>query len=317
MGMVGFPLKGVIPPLVTPLAGRDEIDRPALDRIIEHVLSGGVHGLFLLGTTGEGPSLSHAAQRTLVTEATMLVRQRVPVLVGITDSSFSESVQLARFAAEAGADAVVLAPPYYFPMHQTDLRHYCVAIAREVPLPVFLYNMPTHCKVTFELDTVKHLIDEPNIVGFKDSSAQMLFFNQLLTLAKGRPDFSVLMGPEELLAEGVLMGGHGGVCGGANLCPRMYVDMYEAAVTGDLRQVHVLQQRILRLSSKIYSVGLAPSGYLAGLKAAMSLLGLCEARLSEPLSHLPEERLAVIERHLKDLGLATVSPSPSPGIQSR
>ena len=305
--MVGFPLKGVIPPLVTPLAGRDEIDLPALGRIIEHVLDGGVHGLFLLGTTGEGPSLSHDAQRTLVAEATKLVRRRVPVLVGITDSAFSESVQLAQFAAEAGADAVVLAPPFYFPMHQNDLRHYCAAMAREVPLPLFLYNMPSHCKVSFELDAVKHLLDEPNIVGFKDSSGQMLFFNQLLSLAQGRPDFSVLMGPEELLAEGVLMGGHGGVCGGANLVPRMYVDMYEAALTGDLRQVHVLQQRILRLSTNIYSVGSAPTGYLTGLKAAMSLLGLCEARLSEPLSPLPEDRVAVLARHLMDLGLAPVA----------
>ncbi len=305
--MVGFPLKGVIPPLVTPLAGRDEIDLPALGRIIEHVLGGGVHGVFLLGTTGEGPSLGHEAQRTLVAEATKLVRRRVPVLVGITDSAFSESVQFAQFAAEAGADAVVLAPPFYFPMHQNDLRHYCVSIAREVPLPVFLYNMPSHCKVSFELDTVKHLLDEPNIVGFKDSSGQMLFFNQLLSLTKKRPDFSILMGPEELLAEGVLMGGHGGVCGGANLCPRMYVDMYEAALTGDLRLVHVLQQRILRLSSKIYSVGLAPSGYLTGLKAAMSLLGLCEARLSEPLTPLPEDRRTVLARHLADLGLAPVA----------
>lgn len=303
MNVNGFPLKGVIPPLVTPLAGRDEIDQPALERVLEHVLGGGVHGLFLLGTTGEGPSLSPQAQRSLVTEATRLIRRRVPVLVGITDSAFSESVALARHAADAGADAVVLAPPYYFPMHQTDLRHYCTAMAREVPLPVYLYNMPSHCKVTFELDTVKHLIDEPNIVGFKDSSAQMLFFNQLLMLARGRADFSVLMGPEELMAEGILMGGHGGVCGGANLAPRLYVDMYEAAVTGDLRQVSVLQQRILRLSSKIYSVGVSPSGYLTGLKAAMSLLGLCDARLSEPLSPLPADRVAVIERHLRDLGL--------------
>ena len=304
--MNGIPLKGVIPPLVTPLAGRDEIDLPGLERVIEHVLAGGVHGLFLLGTTGEGPSLSPAAQRIFVSEATQLIRRRVPVLVGITDSSFSESVALARHAADAGADAVVLAPPYYFPMHQTDLRHYCTAMAREVPLPVFLYNMPSHCKVSFELETVKHLIDEPNIVGFKDSSAQMLFFNQLIQLGRSRSDFSVLMGPEELMAEGVLMGGQGGVCGGANLMPRLYVDMYEAAVTGDLRQVSVLQQRILRLSSRIYTVGISPSGYLTGLKAAMSLLGLCDARLSEPLSPLPAERLAILERHLRDLELEIV-----------
>lgn len=305
--MLGFSLKGVIPPLVTPLSGRDEIDLPALERLIEHVIGGGVHGLFLLGTTGEGPSLSPVAQRTLIAEAVRIIQQRVPVLVGITDSSIGESINLAHFAAESGADAVVLAPPYYFPMHQHDLRHYCTAIAREVRLPLFLYNMPSHCKVSFELETVRQLLDEPNIVGFKDSSGQMLFFHQVVSLATARPGFSVLMGPEELMAEGVLLGGHGGVCGGANLCPRLYVDMYEAAVTGDLRQVHVLQQRILRLSSKVYTVGLSPSGYLTGLKAALSLVGLCDARLSEPLSPLPEERLSIIARHLQDLGLEVVA----------
>ena len=306
--MLNLPLKGVIPPLVTPLKGRDQIDLPALERIIEHVLAGGVHGLFLLGTTGEGPSLSPEAQRTVVKEATKIINMRVPVLVGITDSVFSESVKMAHFAAECGADAVVLAPPYYFPMHQSDLRQYCAAMAREVPLPMFLYNMPSHCKVTFELDTVKQLLQEPNIVGFKDSSAQMLFFNSVVRIAKERPEYAVLMGPEELMGECVLMGGHGGVCGGANLSPRMYVDMYDAAVAGDLRQVNVLQQRMLRLSSLVYSVGIAPSSYLTGLKAAMSMIGLCEARLSEPLTALPADRRATLARHLTDLGMNVVNP---------
>ena len=306
--MLKLPLKGVIPPLVTPLKGRDQIDLPALERIIEHVLAGGVHGLFLLGTTGEGPSLSPEAQRTVVKEATKIINKRVPVLVGITDSVFSESVKLAHFAAECGADAVVLAPPYYFPMHQSDLRQYCAAMAREVPLPLFLYNMPSHCKVTFEVDTVKQLLQEPNIVGFKDSSAQMLFFNSVVRIAKERPEYAVLMGPEELMGECVLMGGHGGVCGGANLSPRMYVDMYDAAVAGDMRQVNVLQQRMLRLSSLVYSVGIAPSSYLTGLKAAMSMIGLCEARLSEPLTALPADRRATLARHLTDLGMNVVNP---------
>lgn len=306
--MLKLPLKGVIPPLVTPLKGRDQIDLPALERVIEHVLAGGVHGLFLLGTTGEGPSLSHEAQRVLVKEATKIINKRVPVLVGITDSAFSESVKLAHYAAEQGADAVVLAPPYYFPMHQSDLRQYCAAMAREVPLPLFLYNMPSHCKVTFELETVKHLLHEPNIIGFKDSSAQMLFFNSVVQIAKERPEYSVLMGPEELMGECVLMGGHGGVCGGANLSPKMYVDMYDAAVAGDLRQVNVMQQRILRLSSLVYSVGISPSSYLTGLKAAMSMIGLCDARLSEPLTALPADRRATLARHLTDLGMKVVNP---------
>jgi 4-hydroxy-tetrahydrodipicolinate synthase len=88
----------------------------------------------------------------------------------------------------------------------------------------------------------------------------------------------------------------------------MYVDMYDAAVAGDLRQVNVLQQRMLRLSSLVYSVGIAPSSYLTGLKAAMSMIGLCDARLSEPLTALPADRRATLARHLTDLGMNVVNP---------
>src|SRR5687767_8148332 len=101
------PLTGIIPPLVTPLKDRDTLDVEGLERVIEHVLSGGVHGLFLLGTTGEGTSLSYRLRREMISAACRQVKRRVPVLVAVTDTAFIESVALARHAAEAGADAVV------------------------------------------------------------------------------------------------------------------------------------------------------------------------------------------------------------------
>src|SRR4051794_21575007 len=106
------PLRGIIPPLVTPLLGDDRLDLPGLGRLIEHVLGGGVHGLFLLGTTGEAPGLSHRLRCELVERACGQVGGRVSVLVGITDTSFVESVEMAEHAADAGAHGVVLAPPY-------------------------------------------------------------------------------------------------------------------------------------------------------------------------------------------------------------
>src|SRR5947207_2055765 len=118
------PLRGIIPPLPTPLHGRDALDVAGLERLIEHVLGGGLAGLFVLGTTGEATSLSYRLRREMIERTCRLVRGRVPVLVGITDTSFIESVELARFAEASGAQAVVASTPYYLPLGQPELIEY-------------------------------------------------------------------------------------------------------------------------------------------------------------------------------------------------
>lgn len=303
MSELPLPLKGVIPPLVTPLQGRDQVDAAGTERLINHVVDGGVHGLFLLGSSGEAPSLSHRTQREFLKSACESVGGRVQVLVGITDTSMTESIAFAEFAAECGADAVVLATPYYFPMHQQDLTRYVEDMARQLPLPFLLYNMPSHTKVSFEIETVEKLMHLENFIGVKDSSANMLYFNKLVELKRQREGFTVLMGPEELLGLSVLAGGDGGISGGANLLPSLYVALYEAAVTEDLREVQRLQHQVLRLSKSLYEVGAAPSGYLAGLKTALGIVGLCSDRMCEPLYALPDDRRKLIHQHLTDLGL--------------
>src|SRR5260370_37365991 len=172
------PLTGIIPPIVTPLLSRDELDIAGLERLIEHILAGGVHGIFVLGTTGEAPSLSYRLRRELIERTCGQVAGRVPVLVGITDTAFVEAVQLSHFAADTGAQALVLAPPYYFPNSQPELLEYVQHLAPELPLPLFLYNMPTHTKTIFEVETVRHAMEIPNLVGLKDSSASMLYFHR-------------------------------------------------------------------------------------------------------------------------------------------
>ncbi|MFA7054684.1 MAG: dihydrodipicolinate synthase family protein, partial [Kiritimatiellia bacterium] len=112
--MLTKPLKGVVPPMVTPLLDNHTLDVMGLERLVEHILSGHVHGLFLLGTTGEAPDLSYELRHELVQRVCGQVGGRVPVMVGITDTVFSESVRLAESAARAGAEGVVAAPPYYF-----------------------------------------------------------------------------------------------------------------------------------------------------------------------------------------------------------
>ncbi len=293
------PLTGIVPPMITPLRGRDELDAAGLERLIEHILAGGVSGLFLLGTTGEGPALSYRLRRELIARTCRQVNKRVPVLVGITDTAFVESVNLARHAADTGADAVVLAPPYYMPEGQPELWEYLDHIVPELPLPLFLYNMPTLTKVSFELKTVRRTMNDPHIVGLKDSSGDMAYFRRLAKLVKEKPGWTLLMGPEELLAESVQAGGHCGVSGGANIFPSLYVALYEAARTGEIARINELHSRVLSVSKNLYHIGRHPSAIIKGIKCALSVLGICDDFMAEPFHRFRAEERAVVEKYVR------------------
>jgi 4-hydroxy-tetrahydrodipicolinate synthase len=297
-------MTGIVPPVVTPLRGRDELDVPGLERLVEHILAGGVHALFILGTTGEAPSLSYRLRRELMDRVCRQVRGRVPVLVGITDTAFAESVALARHAADAGADAVVAAPPYYWPEGQPELREYFEHLAPELPLPLFLYNMPALTKVVIAPDTVRHAMDNPRIIGVKDSGGDMAYFDELLKLAPQRADWRVFVGPEHLTAEAVRRGGHGGVNGGANLLPRLFVDLYEAATQHDAVRVTALQAQVERLG-RLYRIGQYSSSVIKGLKCALSLCGICDDFMEEPFHRFREPERQQVRQLLVELGVTS------------
>lgn len=302
-GTLARPLCGIIPPMVTPLLDRDTLDVPGLERLIEHIVAGGVHGLFILGTTGETPSLSHRIRHELIERVCSLVRGRIPVLVGITDTSFVESVEIARKAEQVGAEALVLAPPYYFPTGQPELLEYLKHLVPELPLPLFLYNNPGRPQPAFEPKTVRIAADMPGIVGLKDSSCSMIYFRQVQHILEDRPEFTLLVGPEQLLAETVLLGGHGGVCGGANLLPRLYVDLYEAARARDFARLEPLHRKVMQIDATIYSVGRYGSSFLKGLKCALSCLGICSDFLAEPFHRFRGPEREVIRGYLDELGI--------------
>ena len=284
---------GIIPPLVTPLENRDAIDVEGTERLLEHVINGGVHGLFILGTTGEAPSLSYRLRREFIQRVCQIVGDRVPVLVGITDTAFVESLDLARFAEQQGASAAVLSTPYYFPAGQTELIQYVEHVLEALPLPLVLYNMPSLTKVWFEVDTLEKLSAHQAIVGIKDSSGDIDFFARLVGLKQRRPDWSIMIGPEHLTAEAIALGGDGGVNGGANIFPELFVSLYQAAVQRDRNQVDVLTQRVEKLQ-QIYAVGKYASRFIKATKCALSLRGICSDHMAEPFNHfLPPERARV------------------------
>jgi 4-hydroxy-tetrahydrodipicolinate synthase len=294
-------LHGVVPPLITPLAARDQLDTPALARLIDHVITGGVNALFLLGTSGELASLSPRTRREVITRAGRHIAGRVPFVVGITDPSLPESLALASHAMVAGAAAVVVTVPYYLPPAQDELLTYVQTLAREQPLPVILYNIPVLTKVPFETDTVRRLADLDKVIGIKDSSGELEYLREVARTA--RPDWSLLVGVEHLFAPAIQAGLHGCVAGGANVAPRLFADFYAALTANDATRVAALDDRVRRLGRIYRAAGDGLPGIVRGMKTAMNVLGLCPDRMTDPFRPATPAERDEIRAVLDDLDL--------------
>lgn len=284
--------------MVTPLNSDGSLDFKAADKLVEHLIEGGVHGIFTLGTTGEAQSLSAQQRAEFATYVGQKIAGRIPYIVGVSDTSIADSVALAKIAQAVGACGVVATPPYYFAPSQSDMVAWFTALADASPLPVYLYNMPSHVKVNIDPQTAAQLASHPNIRGLKDSSHNMTYFQTLSYLTREQDDFVLFVGPEEQTAQAVLMGGAGGVNGGANMFPELYVKSYDAALAGDHETVRKCQKAILHIATAIYTIGGGPSSYLQGLKGALELLGLCNRTLALPYTAMPEDKMSLLKEAL-------------------
>ena len=293
-------INGIIPPMVTPLLDEDTLDLDGLDKLINHLIEGGVDGLFILGTTGEGPSLNYSLRSELIKRVCERVDNRVPILVGITDSSYRESINMANKSKELGAQAVVIAPPYYFNINQSELNYYFNKLIDEFSIPVFLYNQPSLTKINIELEILKELVDRPEVVGFKDSSADMIYFNNVNRF-KNRTHFSLLVGPEQLLMETIIMGGDGGIPGGANMFPDLYVNLYKAAKNKDIKSASRLHNEIMKICSVIYSgIDYRSSNGISGIKYVLHCLGICSDYIAKPMKKITAEKAAIIKKFIEE-----------------
>ena len=231
--------------------------------------------------------------------------------MGITDTAFVESVNAAEYAAAKGASALVLSPPFYYTLSQSAFLGYLERLAPLLPLPLYLYNMPSYTKLAISPETVRAAAAIPGIYGLKDSSGDRDYFRACKKAAAGRPDFALLVGVEEILAELVGEGAHGGVCGGANLFPALYVQLYEAALSGDRETVARLQKVVMTISGSIYTIGEAGSSYLRGLKTATSILGIGGGCMAEPYEPLSVNERETLGRALSEVKMLLSESRPT------
>ncbi|NGM62472.1 dihydrodipicolinate synthase family protein [Sphingobacterium sp. SGG-5] len=280
-------IQGVVVPLITPLKDQAAVDEMGLARLIDYVVKGGVDAVFALGTTGEGPCLSNRMKRDLISYTNQHLRGRMKNLVGIIDTSPEESIRWSGIAADNGADAVVLAPPSYFPFTPEELEAYVRHIAYHSPLPVLLYNIPRLTKTAFDIETIRRLADQKNIIGFKDSSRDWMYFQDVLNVAKARPDWTVLTGTEELLVKSMEAGADGGVLGGANIFPRLLSSFYQAIKNNNVSEVARLESTLSDYR-RIYSSGIGATSSIQTIKYILEQQGICRRTMTVPFKVMDE-----------------------------
>jgi 4-hydroxy-tetrahydrodipicolinate synthase len=252
--------------MITPLTAAGDVDQEGLAAHVDRLIAAGVNGLFVLGTSGEGPLLGSVHCRQVIRAAVEASAGRVPVLAGALEPSAVRAIEAALVAAECGANAVVATTPYYFEADDSGIRDHLLRVADNSPLPVVLYNIPSKTHHILTTETVADLANHPNVTGIKDSHGDWAAFERLLALR--RADFTVLQGAEHLSARSMLAGGDGLVPGLSNVAPGLFAAIIRAARAGHDGEALALQAKADTLGT-LHTYG----HWLACLKYAASRIG--------------------------------------------
>ena len=293
-------LHGVIPALATPLTEDRKVDESGLRKLVQHIVDGGAHALFVMGSTGEFPAFTKERRRSIIEMVISEARGRVPIFAGVSDCGTELAIGNAEDAEAAGADAVVLTMPYYFGRAtDRDVLDHFRCVAKSTSLPVIMYNVPQAVKTAVSVDTVVKLAEEETVVAIKDSATDFTHFQDLIFRLSHLPNFRIFQGSEFQMGASILMGAHGGVLGIANLVPRLCVELYEAASSGDIDRTRELQRKVTAVSQAFW----AGESTMGGLKAAISMLGFCGQTTTMPIQPASEESRKKIRKILVDCGV--------------
>jgi len=297
-------LSGVLIALASPLKRDGGVDEPGLARLVEHVLAGGAHGLLPLGSTGETASLDEKARRTVLAAVVRAANGRVPVICGVAQSHLDAARVEVEAAGRLGADAALVAPPFYYPTDQVGVLDFYRQLAEGAPLPLMLYNIPQFTKVVAEPATVASLAREGAIQGIKDSSRDFEYFEGICIATRDIAGFRIFTGSDTMLLASLAMGGSGTICGAGNVVPDWVVRIYDEFERGDLDAARNAQDRLYALVSAVRE-GVFP----LAIKAALHMLGICEPWSAPPVRRLDERLEARLRERLAGLGLLTAAAS--------
>lgn len=291
-------LRGIVPPVVTPLTADHELDPPRLRAHIDHMLAAGVHGIFVLGTTGEFYALDEREKQAVVADAIAHVNGRSPVYAGTGAETTREVIRLTKMAEREGATGVSVITPYFLKPNQSELFDHFRRVAESTPLPVVLYNNPATCGgLSIDPETVAQLAELPNIVGIKDSSGDLQNTIEIVRQTP-RDTFSVLNGRDTLIHAALQAGAQGAIPASCNIAPELCVGIYDSFVKGDAEAARAFQSRLHGVRMAM-SLGTGNSA----VKEALALLGRSAGPMRHPVLPFGDAQRAKLRAVLERAGL--------------
>jgi 4-hydroxy-tetrahydrodipicolinate synthase len=305
-------LRGVVPPVCTPFNSDFSVDEKSLRRLVNHLIDGGVHGLFVLGSTSEVAYLTDANRADVIQITLDETAGRVPVVAGAIDMTTLRVNEHVRAAVAAGVDGIVLTAPFYVRTHPAEIENHFRLVKEACPdTPLYAYDIPVAVNgVKLELGTILKLAKEGVIAGLKDSSGNDAGIRAVILGARkqGLKDFKVLTGSELTVDSALMAGADGVVPGIGNIDPSGYVRIFDLVAAGDFAAAKAEQERLFEMFGLV-DVG-APgrmgrgSSAIGAFKAGLKLLGIIEdARVAPPAIALNESEIAAITPFLKQAGL--------------
>lgn len=263
---------GIIPPVPTILDSSGKFDHAGMRLLIDSLVTGGVHGLFFLGTAGEF-SLFNTEQREEIAKCCIeYTGGRLPVWIGTGSNTAAETIRLTRHAADHGADGVVVINPYYYKLSEETLFGHYAAVLEAVDIPLMLYNFPALTGQDLSPAFVSRLaVKYPNVTGIKETVDQLSHIRQMILQVKAvNPDFSVFCGFDEYLLATLAAGGDGAIAASANFAPQLMLGVYNSFRNGDLAGVLEFHQSIIEIPP-LYSID---EPFIPSIKEAIRLAGV-------------------------------------------
>ncbi|MCL5678037.1 MAG: dihydrodipicolinate synthase family protein [Candidatus Thermoplasmatota archaeon] len=289
-------LRGIWAPMPTPLTRKGEVDVESLRVLVNHLITGGIDGLFPLGTAGEFALLSPDERRLVTDTVVDAANGRVPVFAGVSDPSTENIIAFAKQAIDVGVDGIIATPPYYYTTSEDALYRHFRLLHSKLPVPIVVYNIPSFTHIFIPVRVVSRLAEEGCIAGMKYTEYNL--YNLITFISETRKKIAIFTGSDAMAYSCLDFGGSGAIIGVSNVAPKMAAGIYDYFVSGRKDRAREMQ---IKLMPAISAIGMGE--FPAGLKEAVSYAGMNVGKPKEPIPDVTPEQRREIHALLNRAGI--------------
>ena len=298
--------KGIFPPVPTIVDKHGDLDKKGMANLLDHLINNEADGVLILGSGGEFCHMPPKLRFEVAEFAVKHIKQRIPVMIGISSPSTKETIEYGQHAAQIGADAVLVVNPYYALLNSEAIYHHYKTVAENINIPTLLYNFPALTGQDIGIDVITRLAkDVPNIIGLKDTIDNISHTREVINQVHAfRPDFIIFSGFDEYMLDTLILGGHGGIPATFNFAPKVTKGIYKAFKQKDYETAFTLQRQLAKLMP-IYAI---ETPFFAVIKQAIKLTGIdISTEVLAPVKKLPNNKQDLLVELLKSAQIPIIN----------